>query len=582
MPAAASFLSPEEARAGAVLRGMRRGAEALTGAALLEAHGRRLLLQAAAAAEARRVRRGRLDQKRQSRERERDTAAAATAAASGSSSPPPSSSPSLSPSARPFAPANSYSSSSIDAAARRRRTPPRGAAAVGDGDRSLSDAASVRAQAAAAMASVLDQGAVLVAPALPGPPPPKRGEKRGKARKNRSAAAVAAASARSRWAQGVAGLGTLAALSGLPRLIVPLPVAEAAAKLFPSTTTDSSSSSSPPPSSPSSSSSSSSFRLPPGPPPCVALLGGKGSDGNLINVGARLAPVLAEEFVRAVAAGRARAAAAAEGGSVNGADEEGQGAAEAAAAAAGRRSRRAAAAGGATPTTATAGASPATSSPASPAKSGGGGGGSSRNSSRNRSGGEGGGTNTTAEALVAEALRDEGNAAFRSGDFASAVAHYSAAAAADPTCPLALSNRAAAHLKLLDYEAAERDATLALALDHRQPKALLRRGMARAALSGGAGAMGAGVGGPLDDRRERQLLAGARGDLEAVLALEPGNRQARAELEALRVMQEPATTAATRNETEPCENEDKEENGKPGGRSSAPPSPSVPQDDFFV
>ena len=285
--------------------------------------------------------------------------------------------------------------------------------------------------------------------------------------------------------------------------------------------------------------------------------------------------MLAEEFVKAVAAGRARAAAAAEGGSVNGADEQRGTAASAAAAAAQRSSSRRAAA--AAPPTATAGASPATSSPASPAKSGGGGGSSGRN--RN------GANDKTAEALVAGALRDEGNAAFRSGDFASAVAHYTAAAAADPTCPLALSNRAAAHLKLLDYEAAERDATLALALDHRQPKALLRRGIARAALSGG------GCGG--DERRERQLLAGARGDLEAVLALEPGNRQARAELEALKtmtLMKEPvaaaaaakkATTTTTSNEIEPCEDEE-EEQKKPAGRSSGPPSPSMPQEDFFV
>ena len=527
VPAATSFLSPEEARAGAVLRGMRRGAEALTGAALLEAHGRRLLSQAAAAAEARRARKGRLELKRQSREIERKAAAASGSSASPSSS-------SLSPSARPFAPANAPAA---DAA--KRRTPPRGAAAVGDGDRDLSAAASVRSQAAAAMASVLDQGAVLVAPALPGPPPLRRSERSGS-----GGSGAAAASAYSRWAQGVAGLGTLAALSGLPRLIVPLPVAEAAARLFPG-----SASPPPPPPSSSSSSSSSSFRLPSGPPPCVALLGGRGSDCRLIAVGARLAPVLAEEFVKAVAAGRARAAAAAEGGSVNGADDENG------TAATGRRSRRAAA-GGASPT-ATAGASPAASSPASPA---------AKNGNGSGSGGEG---TKTAAALVAEALRDEGNAAFRAGDFASAVAHYSAAAAADPSCPLALSNRAAAHLKLLDYEAAAASATLSLQIDHRQPKALLRRGIARAALSGGAGA----VAGPVDERRERQLLAGARGDLEAVLALEPGNRQARAELEALKVMltREPAKTAATTvSEIEPA-------GGGGGGKGEA-----KSQEDFFV
>lgn len=550
---------------------MRRGAEALTGAALLEAHGRRLLSQAAAAAEARRVRRGRLQEKRRSREREREREVAAAAAFARSSS----SSSSLSPSARPFTPASPDGATAAAAASsKRRRTPPRGAAAVGDGDRALSDAASVRAQVAAAMASVLDQGAVLVAPALPGPPPLKskssissrKGRKGKEGKKNSSSAVIA--SSFSRWAQGVAGLGTLAALSGLPRLIVPLPVAEAAAKLFPSS---------------GSSDSSSSFVLPAGPPPCVALLGGKGSDGNLINVGARLAPVLAEEFVKAVAAGRARAAAAAEGGSINGADEE----EEQGATATRRKSRRATAA---STTTATAGASPAVSLPASPAKN-------NNNSNGNNSAAAA--EIKTEAALAAEALRDAGNAAFRSGDFLSAVAHYSAAAAADPTCPLALSNRAAAHLKLLEYEAAERDATLALQLKSDQPKALLRRGTARAAMSTSSSNGGALV----DERRERQLLAGARGDLEAVLALEPGNRQARAELEALEVMmrvkeggerdgirsppkREEAATATkekeSRSEIEPADEEEEKRPTKASSSSSAPPSPSMPQEDFFV
>ena len=77
----------------------------------------------------------------------------------------------------------------------------------------------------------------------------------------------------------------------------------------------------------------------------------------------------------------------------------------------------------------------------------------------------------------------------------------------------------------------------------------------------------------MDERRERQLLAGARGDLEAVLALEPGNRQARAELEALKVMltREPAKTAATTvSEIEPA-------GGGGGGKGEA-----KSQEDFFV
>jgi len=42
----------------------------------------------------------------------------------------------------------------------------------------------------------------------------------------------------------------------------------------------------------------------------------------------------------------------------------------------------------------------------------------------------------------------QGNAAFKSGDYAAAIGHYTAAALADPSEPTFFLNRAAAYLKL--------------------------------------------------------------------------------------------------------------------------------------
>ena len=188
------------------------------------------------------------------------------------------------------------------------------------------------------MASVLDQGAVLVAPALPGPPPLKskqhqqRKGRNGKEGKTNSSSAVIASSlfqvgaGRGGPGHACCSLGPAEADRALARS--PRPPRSSSRSAF-----------SPPRSSASSSSSSSSSL--PGPPPCVALLGGKGSDCSLITVGARLAPVLAEEFVKAVAAGEGEGGGGGRGRLVNGADEE-----RGTAATATRRKSRRAAAGG--------------------------------------------------------------------------------------------------------------------------------------------------------------------------------------------------------------------------------------------
>ncbi|KAG2115457.1 hypothetical protein DEU56DRAFT_841106 [Suillus clintonianus] len=82
----------------------------------------------------------------------------------------------------------------------------------------------------------------------------------------------------------------------------------------------------------------------------------------------------------------------------------------------------------------------------------------------------------------AKIAKDQGNAAFKSGDYPAAVGHYTSAILADtddPTFPL---NRAAAYLKLGKNEDAERDCTTVLKLSPGNVKALFRRGQARTGL----------------------------------------------------------------------------------------------------
>jgi Flp pilus assembly protein TadD len=50
--------------------------------------------------------------------------------------------------------------------------------------------------------------------------------------------------------------------------------------------------------------------------------------------------------------------------------------------------------------------------------------------------------------LLLLTTRLQGNAAFKAGDYAAAIGHYTAAALADPSDPTFFLNRAAAYLKL--------------------------------------------------------------------------------------------------------------------------------------
>lgn len=82
----------------------------------------------------------------------------------------------------------------------------------------------------------------------------------------------------------------------------------------------------------------------------------------------------------------------------------------------------------------------------------------------------------------AKIAKDQGNAAFKLGDYPAAIGHYTSAILAnanDSTFPL---NRAAAYLKLGKNEDAERDCTTVLKLSRNNVKALFRRGQARIGL----------------------------------------------------------------------------------------------------
>ncbi|KAJ8081162.1 hypothetical protein PM082_018005 [Marasmius tenuissimus] len=109
--------------------------------------------------------------------------------------------------------------------------------------------------------------------------------------------------------------------------------------------------------------------------------------------------------------------------------------------------------------------------------------------------------------------KDKGNAAFKAGDYATAVGHYSAAIIHDRndfTLPL---NRAAAYLKLGKNEDASRDCTTVLSLNPSNVKALFRRGQARV---------------------DMDKITEAREDFEAAEKIEPNNRSVKDELEKIR------------------------------------------------
>ncbi|KAK9248986.1 hypothetical protein V1506DRAFT_526620 [Lipomyces tetrasporus] len=120
-------------------------------------------------------------------------------------------------------------------------------------------------------------------------------------------------------------------------------------------------------------------------------------------------------------------------------------------------------------------------------------------------------------------LKAKGNTAFGKKDFKAALDYYTQAIKADPAEPIFLSNRAACHLQLKNWTAAETDCNLALVMmgqlaDDNVPNAkagvklLYRRGVARKAQGN---------------------LTQAKMDWERALNLDPANKSVKEDLNAL-------------------------------------------------
>ncbi|KAK9236867.1 hypothetical protein V1525DRAFT_433301 [Lipomyces kononenkoae] len=127
------------------------------------------------------------------------------------------------------------------------------------------------------------------------------------------------------------------------------------------------------------------------------------------------------------------------------------------------------------------------------------------------------------EKAKANDLKAKGNTAFGKKDFNAALDYYTQAIKLDSTEPIFLSNRAACYLQLQNWAAAESDCNLALVMMGQlandnvpNPKAgvklLYRRGVSR---------------------RAQGRLAQAKTDWERALALDPDNKSAREDLNAL-------------------------------------------------
>ncbi|KAI0373616.1 hypothetical protein BV20DRAFT_749220 [Pilatotrama ljubarskyi] len=127
--------------------------------------------------------------------------------------------------------------------------------------------------------------------------------------------------------------------------------------------------------------------------------------------------------------------------------------------------------------------------------------------------------------LRAEREKEQGNIAFKKGDFAEAVERYKSAYRIEPEMPHYQLNLAAAYLKLKNYIEAEKACDIALG-QHRSVKGYWRRAQARKAQ------------GRIED---------ALKDLRAVLRLQPSNTEAVAEIMALcsPAADDPATSSSS-------------------------------------
>lgn len=114
-------------------------------------------------------------------------------------------------------------------------------------------------------------------------------------------------------------------------------------------------------------------------------------------------------------------------------------------------------------------------------------------------------TATVRELSPAEAAKEEGNAAFKRGDWANAVGHYTQAVEFDPHMLPALNNRAMALLKLERWQEALEDCQTVLGMQPSNVKALLRAAAAEMELG---------------------MLPEAKRHLEDAVSAEPNNKEA--------------------------------------------------------
>ncbi|KAJ7665318.1 hypothetical protein DFH06DRAFT_1323710 [Mycena polygramma] len=121
--------------------------------------------------------------------------------------------------------------------------------------------------------------------------------------------------------------------------------------------------------------------------------------------------------------------------------------------------------------------------------------------------------------------KEKGNAAFKAGDYPTAIGHYSAAIHADRTDATFPLNRAAAYLKLGKNEDAERDCSTVLALSKGNAKAHFRRAQARVTMG---------------------KLSEAQADLKEAAKLEPKNLSVKQELSRVAELIQQAAEASAR------------------------------------
>ncbi|PIK58144.1 hypothetical protein BSL78_04944 [Apostichopus japonicus] len=107
--------------------------------------------------------------------------------------------------------------------------------------------------------------------------------------------------------------------------------------------------------------------------------------------------------------------------------------------------------------------------------------------------------------MLANREKDKGNEAFRAGDYSEAIVYYSRSLSVIPSAP-AYNNRALARIRLEEFTSAVGDCNKVLEIESDNLKAMLRRGTARKSL---------------------QQYGEACKDLEYVLSVEPGNKQAK-------------------------------------------------------